>query len=137
MAVSRQYLEFVLDQLGSVRAVRSRRMFSGVGFYAGELFFAIASDDTLFFKVNDDTRADYEREGMKPFCPFEDDSKAMRGYYELPSRALEDNEELSSWMARAIAVAATAAAARRSRPGGSAKATRPRKSPAPGARSRG
>jgi DNA transformation protein and related proteins len=124
MAVSSQYLEFVLDQLGSVRAVRSRRMFSGVGFYAGELFFAIASDDTLFFKVNDETRAHYEREGMKPFCPFEDDTKAMRGYYELPSRALEDSEELALWMARAIAVAAASQAAKPRR----RTASRPRKS---------
>ena len=125
MAVSRQYLEFVLDQLGSVRAVRSRRMFGSVGFYAGELFFAIASDDALYFKVNDETRADYEREGMKPFCPFEDDTKAMRGYYELPSRVLEDLEELAAWLRRALAVAAASQAATQrrrtvSRPGKSA-----------------
>ena len=124
MAVSSQYLQFLLDQLGSVRAVRSRRMFSGVGFYAGELFFAIASDDSLYFKVNDETRADYEREGMKPFCPFKDDTKAMRGYYELPSRALEDSEELALWMARAIAVAAASQAAKPRR----RTASRPRKS---------
>ena len=125
MGVSRQYLDFLLDQLGAVRAVRSRRMFSGVGFYAGELFFAIASDDTLFFKVNDTTRADYEREGMKPFCPLEDDTKAMRGYYELPPRVLEDPEELGVWLRRAIAVAAASQAAKQrrrtaSRPGRSA-----------------
>jgi DNA transformation protein len=82
-------------------------MFGGVGFYAGEWFFAIVSEDTLYFKVNDESRLDYEREGMKPFCPFEDDTKAMRGYYELPARVLEDTEELSAWMSRAIAVAAS------------------------------
>jgi DNA transformation protein len=107
MSVSKQYLEFVLDQLGAARQVRSTRMFGGVGFYAGELFFAIASDDALYFKVDERSRADYEREGMKPFCPFKDDTKAMRGYYELPARVLEDTDELSLWMARAIAVAAS------------------------------
>jgi TfoX/Sxy family transcriptional regulator of competence genes len=44
---------------------------------------------------------------MKPFCPFADDTKAMRGYYELPARVLEDTDELTLWMARAIAVAAS------------------------------
>ena len=107
MSVSKQYVEFVLDQLNATRPVTSKRMFGGVGFYAGEWFFAIVSEDTLYFKVDGESRADYEREGMKPFCPFEDDTKPMRGYYELPARVLEDTEELSVWMARAIAVAAS------------------------------
>jgi DNA transformation protein len=106
MTVSRQYLEFVLDQLGAVRKVRSKRMFGGVGFYAGELFFAIADDDALYFKVNDTTRADYEAEGMKAFSPFGDDAKPMRGYYAVPPRLLDDAEELAVWMQRAIDVAA-------------------------------
>ena len=109
MPVSRQFLDFVIDQLGAVRAIRSHRMFGGVGFYAGEWFFAIASDDALYFKVSDETRPDYEREGMKPFSPFADDARPMRGYYELPARVLEDSEELAGWMERAIGVAASRA----------------------------
>jgi DNA transformation protein len=109
MPVSRQFHEFVIDQLGAVRAVSSRRMFGGVGFYAGEWFFAIASDDTLYFKVSDQTRPDYEREGMKPFAPFADDARPMRGYYEVPARVLEDSEQLAEWMQRAISVAASRA----------------------------
>ena len=42
MAVSSGYQTFVLDQLGRVLpTVRARRMFGGVGLYAGELFFAL------------------------------------------------------------------------------------------------
>jgi DNA transformation protein len=105
LAVSEQYLTFLLDQLGQVRQVTSRRMFGGAGFYAGEFFFAIADDDTLYFKVNATSRADYEREGMKPFQPFGPDSKPMRGYYEVPARVLEDIEELAVWMNQAVGVA--------------------------------
>ena len=113
MPVSKQYVDFVLDQLGAVRAVTSKRMFGGVGFYAGEFFFALADDDTLFFKVDDASRVDYEREGMKPFQPFGPDTKPMHGYYEVPPRVLDESEELAVWMKRAIAVAATAAAKKR------------------------
>ena len=105
MAVSEQFVAFVLDQLGEVRKVTHRRMFGGAGFYAGALFFALADDDTLYFKVDDSNRSDFEREGMKPFQPFGPDSKPM-GYYEVPPRVLEDIEELTLWMQRAISVAA-------------------------------
>ena len=56
MAVSAQYLTFVLDQLGQARPVTSRRMFGGVGFYAAGVFFAVADNDSLFFKVDAQTR---------------------------------------------------------------------------------
>jgi DNA transformation protein len=115
MAVSAQYLAFVLDQLAQVRAVRSRRMFGGAGFYAGEAFFAVADDDTLFFKVDDSTRPDYVAEGMKPFQPMGPDSPVMNGYYEVPARVLEDGEELAAWMKRAIDVALRAGTRKRSR----------------------
>jgi DNA transformation protein and related proteins len=105
VAVSEQFVAFVLDQLGQVRKVTHRRMFGGAGFYAGALFFALADDDTLYFKVDDSNRADYVREAMKPFQPFGPDSKPM-AYYAVPPRVLEDVDELGVWMHRAIAVAA-------------------------------
>jgi DNA transformation protein len=111
MAVSAQFLQFTLDQLSTVAPVRHRRMFGGVGFYAGELFFALASEDTLFFKVDAATRPGFEAEGMKPFQPFGPDQPAMGGYFELPARLYEDQEELARWMRAAIAVAARAAPA--------------------------
>lgn len=113
MSVSQQYLEYLLDQLGAVRRLSSRRMFGGVGFYADELFFAIASADALYFKVDEPGRADFEREGMGPFAPFGDAARAMHGYYEVPPRVLEDAEELALWVSRAVAVAAAAAERRR------------------------
>jgi DNA transformation protein len=106
VSVSQQYLTFVLDQLSQVRKVTSRRMFGGAGFYAGELFFAIADDDTLYFKVDAASRGDYEREGMKPFQPFGPESKPMSGYYEVPATILEDTDELAAWMNKAVGAAA-------------------------------
>jgi DNA transformation protein len=115
MAVSAQFLQFLLDQFGAVLPVRSHRMFGGVGFYAGELFFAIVANDTVFFKVDAATRGDYEREGMRPFQPFGPDTPPMSGYFEAPPRLYEDGDELARWMRAAIAVAARAAMARKPR----------------------
>jgi DNA transformation protein and related proteins len=115
MAVSAQFQQFVLDQLSAVQPVRSRRMFSGAGFYAGELFFAIAHNDTLYFKVDATTRPEFAREGMHAFQPGGPDGLAMNGYFELPPRLYEDSDELARWMRAAIAVAARAAPLRKPR----------------------
>ena len=106
MAVSQSYREFVLEQLGRVSPVTGKSMFGGVGIYAQGLFFALIAEDRLYFKVDDATRAEFERRGMEPFRPFGEDS-AM-GYYEVPADVAEDVAQLETWMKKAIDVAAAA-----------------------------
>ena len=107
MAVSEAFHAFVLDQLSQIRPIRSRRMFGGVGYYVGELFFAIAADDTLYFKTDKTTRPQFQEHGMRPFQPFGADIRPMP-YFEVPAHLFENSEELGAWMQRAIAVAAAA-----------------------------
>src|SRR5229473_2196967 len=85
-------------------------MYGGVGIYARGLFFALISDDRLYFKVDDTTRPDFESLRMEPFRPFGEDS-AM-GYYEVPADVVEDAVLLAPWMQKAIDVAAKANVAR-------------------------
>lgn len=67
MSVSPSFRSFVLEQLArTTTAVRGRAMFGGVGIYSGELFFALIADDTLYFKVDDTNRPDFEVRGMPP-----------------------------------------------------------------------
>src|SRR5256885_10287961 len=110
MAVSESYRDFVLEQLGRVTPVTAKSMFGGVGIYARGLFFALIAEDRLYFKVDDSTRPDFERLGMEPFQPFEQESSL--GYYEVPADVLEDAGQLALWMRRAIDVAAKAKAGR-------------------------
>jgi len=98
----------VLEQLRRTAAdVRARSMFGGVGVYAGERFFALMDDDTLYFKVDDATRGRYEARGMGPFRPAGEDGEVMQ-YYEVPGDVLDDAELLAPWVQEAIAVAAKA-----------------------------
>jgi DNA transformation protein len=103
MAVSPEYREFALEQLGRVAPVTSRAMFGGVGVYSGGFFFALLDDDTLYLKVDDTNRPDFEAAGMGPFRPFEG-AGAMQ-YYQLPPDLLEDAERLRPWIDRAVDVA--------------------------------
>lgn len=105
MSVSPSFRAFALEQLGrNIQRLRARNMFGGVGIYAGELFFALIADDTLYFKVDDTTRGDFEARGLGPFRPYGEDGETMR-YYRVAEDLLEDPEELRVWAERAIDVA--------------------------------
>jgi TfoX/Sxy family transcriptional regulator of competence genes len=105
MAVNSSYREFVLDQLGRVAdGIRGRGMFGGVGIYAGDLFFALIGDDTLYLKVDDSNRGDFVKAGMGPFLPFGEGGEVMQ-YYEIPADVLDEPDKLRPWVEKSIAVA--------------------------------
>ena len=113
MAVSKEYLEYVLEQLAGLGGVRTIRMFGGIGLYQEERFFGIiTSADTLYFKVNDANRGDYEARGMSAFCP-PSNRRISMGYYEVPADTLEDSDECVAWARKSVAAAATRPAAKR------------------------
>lgn len=134
MAVSASFLEFLLEQLGRVRHVTSRRMFGGVGLYSDDVFFAVVDNDTVFFKVNDETRPRYEADGMPPFAPMPD-KPPMRGYYQVPLSILEDIDELTAWAKEAVGVGVAAAGAKKSTTRGTVGSRRRAKNPSPRRRS--
>jgi len=106
MAVSSSFRTFVLEQLSRViPRIRARSMFGGVGIYAGDLFFALIADDTLYFKVDDSNRPDFEAAGMGPFLPYGDERDKMQ-YYQVPADLLDDPDALRPWAEKSIAVAA-------------------------------
>jgi DNA transformation protein and related proteins len=110
MPHSNEYLQYVLEQLAGLRGVVSRRMFGGAGLYQDELFFALVSADTLYFKVSDDNRADYEARGMNRFRPYKDRPQVSLTYYEVPADVLEDPQQLVAWARRSLQAAATSKA---------------------------
>ena len=89
-------------------------MFGGVGIYAGELFFALLADDTLYFKVDDSNRPDFERRAMVPFQPYGEGGEVMQ-YYQVPADLLDDPDALRPWAEKAIAVAARKRKGKRAR----------------------
>jgi len=108
MPVGAAFHQYVLEQLERTGRITSRRMFGAVGLYCDGVFFGLIDDDTLFFKVGDETRTEYESRGMKPFRPYADKPEVSMSYFTVPVDVLDDAEELVSWARRAVKVAAAA-----------------------------
>ena len=108
------FLAYVVDQLDGIDDIVSRPMFGGTGLYAGTVFFGIIFRDILYLKVDNRTRRDYERAGMKPFKPYAPRTTTMQ-YYEVPAAVLEDAEDLTAWARRAIAAAERSPSRKKSR----------------------
>ena len=104
LKVSEGFKSFVLDQLEEVGDVTPRSMFGGVGLYHRGVFFGIMARDTLYLKVDDQNRSDYDSAGMKPFRPYAHRSGTME-YYAVPVNVLESASELAAWARQSIAVA--------------------------------
>ena len=110
MPVSDGYIDFVRDLLAAFEPLRFKRMFGGAGVYSNEVFFAILVDDVLYLKVDEQTRGDYESQGLRPLTYRKKNGRtATMSYYPVPADILEDPEALTAWTREALEAANRAA----------------------------
>ncbi len=114
---SREFLEFVLEQMAQLRGLRSNRMFGGFGIYQHELFFALIADDRLYLKADAGSRADFLARNLAPFTYPRRGVTASLNYYEAPPEVFDDTDSMKVWAEKAIAAARRAAKPRAPRRG--------------------
>ena len=119
MPVSDSFVEFVVEQLDAVGPITPKRMFGGVGLYAGDLFFALLAGDVLYLKADDSTRGDLEAAGARPFQPYPNRPAGggTMQYYSVPAAILEDSDELIAWAKKSVGIARAQRAKQVSSPG--------------------
>lgn len=106
MAVSDEFVGYVVEQLSGWGEVSVRRMFGGAGLYRGGVMFGLIADDVAYLKVDDSNRDDFVTAGSSPFTPFAEKGKTMTmPYYEIPADILEDPGELAQWANRSWLIA--------------------------------
>ena len=109
MARENEFVAHVGDLLApfgdGADGVRFRKMFGGFGVFLGDTMFALIADDVLYFKVDDQTVADFEDAGSEPFSYARGGKKFKMSYYMAPDGALEDAEAVHPWAERAIGAA--------------------------------
>ena len=94
MAAGGTFGEFLQEQLTSLGHVTVRRMFGGAGVYCDGLMFGLVSDDTLYFRVDDGNRGDFEAEGLTPFTYDGKGRTIVLPYWRVPERLFDEPEEM-------------------------------------------
>jgi DNA transformation protein and related proteins len=112
MAVSKQYLDYLLGQLKGLGGLSSRRMFGGLGLYSRGIFFGLLYKERLYFKTDDSTRPEYEARGSEGFQPRANTKNMKMTYYTVPAEVLEDEDEVVSWARKAVTAALAKESAR-------------------------
>ena len=114
MAVSDGFVEYLRERLASVPGLRLRRMFGGIGVYAGERFFGIVADDTLYLRLAPRDLEAARAGAAVPFAYARGTRRVvMDAYHAVPADVLEDDDRLAGWAARAVEEAASGPVARR------------------------
>ncbi len=96
MAVSNDFIEYILDQFSSWGEVTVRKMFGGAGLYLDGDIFGIVANDVAYLKVDDTNRDKFIAAGSGPLKPFPDKPTTL-SYFEIPPEVLENPEELIEW----------------------------------------
>ena len=109
MSTAREFALEIAERITGLGPVTVRRFFSGAGLVADDVQFAFVIDGSLYFKVDDEFRADFAAMGAKPFV-YEGKRKpvTISSYYETPEDVIYDEDELRKWAVRSHRVAAAA-----------------------------
>lgn len=94
------FAEDVMSRLASLQELRTEPMMGGYAIYSQNIFFAIAYQARLYFRVNPVTKKDYEACGSSPFQP--SPRVRLTTYYEVPEAIAGSASDLLEWARKAI-----------------------------------
>ena len=104
--MSSEFSDFLIGQMAGFGPVSARRMFGAAGLYRDGIMFAILADDVLYLRVDEDTRRDFEAEGLESFSyGTKSGRNTIMSYMRAPERCLEDTDEMADWCRKAYEAA--------------------------------
>lgn len=132
MAADDAFVAHCLELFEPLGPVSPRRLFGGRGFYLDGVMFALIASDTLYLRVDDQTRGAFAAAGGAPFVY--DGAKSRKPvtmpYYTVPLEAMDDPDEMAPWARQAVEAARRAHAAKApKKPRSTSKAKSRRTSP--------
>lgn len=103
-----EFVLHVLDLIAPIGGIETARFFGGTGLKHRGKQFGMVMRNQLYLMVDETSRGDFERAGMKPFSYQTRQSIVEVGrYFEVPEDVLCDAEQIRNWCRRAIGVAAS------------------------------
>ena len=115
MVASETFADFLREQLAPLGGVSLRRMFGKTGVFCDGVMLAMVSENTLYFRVDDQNRATFrEAEAFPPLNYAKKGQTIDLAFWRAPERLFDEPDELMAW-ARAALAAARRVAAKRER----------------------
>jgi DNA transformation protein len=107
MSTQRELAANVAEDLTPLGPVQTRGWFGAVALRLDGLQFAFVAGDHLYFRVDEQSRLDYEQAGRRPFEYTTNDGRrvAMRSYYAVPAAVIGNPNRLYQWAQTAHAAA--------------------------------
>jgi DNA transformation protein and related proteins len=105
-------IEHLRELLEPIPGVTFRRMFGGHGLFRSGLMFGLIAEDTLYFKVDEQNKADFTARDLGPFVYYKGDKPMPMSYWRAPDETLDDSAEMVAWAEKAYQAAVRAQAAK-------------------------
>jgi len=113
MAPKSEFVEYLLELLQPFGPVKAKAMFGGFGIYRHDLMFGLVANDTLYLKMDEKSRSEFESKGLSPFVYKMRGKEFSMSYCKAPDEALEDPAEMAQWAQKAYDAAVRAAQRKR------------------------
>ncbi len=103
MSASPEFVQYVAELLEPMGPLKTGRFFGGVALKRDGVQFAMVMGNSLYFVVNDHTRAKYEEAGMQAFSYLTQRGRVqVRKYFASPPELLDDPDQLRLWAREAV-----------------------------------
>lgn len=97
MTTDRNFIDYLLELLTPLDGVSAKRMFGGYGLFRDGLMFALVSDDTLYFKVDDQSVARFTERELEPFTYIKAGKPMAMSYYRAPEETMDSSDDMCEW----------------------------------------
>jgi DNA transformation protein len=113
MVASETFADFLREQLAPLGGVSLRRMFGKTGVFCDGVMLAMVTENTLYFRVDDQNRATFkEAEAFPPLNYAKKGQTIDLAFWRAPERLFDEPDELMAWARAALAAAHRVAAVR-------------------------
>ena len=97
MAKRNEFVNYLLEMMEPFEGVSSKAMFGGYGIYKDGVMFGLIAEDTLYLKVDDFNRFEFERLDLGPFIYTKGKKPMAMSYHRAPEEALDNSDEMVRW----------------------------------------
>jgi DNA transformation protein len=113
MVASETFAEFLREHLAPLGRVTMRRMFGKTGVFCDGVMFAVVTENTLYFRVDDQNQATFKEAASFPPLNYAKKGATIDlSFWRAPERLFDEPDELVSWARTALAAAHRVAAKR-------------------------